>query len=375
MRKKMGMYVWILAAVICIGFVGNSAAEIRPGAFTVSPMVGGYKFDDDKSLLDYGWSYSLGLGYNINRVFSTELGLSLIHTDADTAWGGSNDVYAYQARLDGLCHLMPEKRFDPYLALGVGGLFYDDDNLSGVGKELDDIFQMNFGMGLNYFITDNVALRADARYLYGFEEESDQEFLFTFGMAFQFGGKEGPPTCKADNDMDGVCDDVDQCLNTPRGSRVDSVGCEIKPYDLMQKTQGSDEALQKSDQQKIQQQIPAMQVTVYYEFDKTEIKPEYQQQLEELARLMKTYPDIAATVEGYTCNVGSQEYNMTLSKERAKGVMQFLVDKYSLDPARFDVKWHGEAYPAESNATADGRAANRRTVTTTSAITVTIIKK
>ncbi len=65
-------------------------------------------------------------------------------------------------------------------------------------------------------------------------------------------------------------------------------------------------------------------------------------------------------IEGNTDDVGNAGHNLNLSKKRAESVMQFLVSK-GIDPARIYSKGNGDTNPVESNKTADGRAANRRT--------------
>mgnify|MGYP000877739256 CR=1 FL=1 len=61
----------------------------------------------------------------------------------------------------------------------------------------------------------------------------------------------------------------------------------------------------------------------------------------------------------HTDSSGADEYNMTLSKNRANSVTTFMTSK-GLDTARFTTKWFGEEQPIADNATPEGRAKNRR---------------
>jgi outer membrane protein OmpA-like peptidoglycan-associated protein len=64
-------------------------------------------------------------------------------------------------------------------------------------------------------------------------------------------------------------------------------------------------------------------------------------------------------IVGHTDSVGSEDYNMTLSKNRANAVTNYLVGK-GLSSGRFTTNWFGETQPMHDNATAEGRAKNRR---------------
>ena len=65
-------------------------------------------------------------------------------------------------------------------------------------------------------------------------------------------------------------------------------------------------------------------------------------------------------IEGHADSTGPEGYNVDLSLRRARAVRDFLVDELGIDRSTLSVVAYGEAYPAASNATPDGRAANRR---------------
>ena len=64
-------------------------------------------------------------------------------------------------------------------------------------------------------------------------------------------------------------------------------------------------------------------------------------------------------IKGHTDNQGSQEYNQTLSEERAKSVKTYLVSK-GIDALRITSSGYGYSKPIASNDTAEGRSKNRR---------------
>ena len=82
--------------------------------------------------------------------------------------------------------------------------------------------------------------------------------------------------------------------------------------------------------------------------------------LDKLASATELCPGATVEVGGYTDSVGRAEYNQKLSERRANAVMAYLVKK-GVDPKRLIAKGYGETNPVADNATADGKAKNRRT--------------
>jgi outer membrane protein OmpA-like peptidoglycan-associated protein len=99
---------------------------------------------------------------------------------------------------------------------------------------------------------------------------------------------------------------------------------------------------------------------IYFDTNKSELKPESDSALGEIAKLMKTEANLKLHVVGHTDNVGGLASNMDLSKRRAQAVVDALVKKSSIAPARLIA--NGVAYlaPVASNTNEDGRALNRR---------------
>jgi len=89
-------------------------------------------------------------------------------------------------------------------------------------------------------------------------------------------------------------------------------------------------------------------------------------EVDNLAAILKAYPDVKINVAGYTDSQGNADSNQTLSENRAKSVKQRLMDQ-GIKPNRISTKGYGVANPVATNDTAEGRAQNRR-------IEVTIVK-
>ena len=98
---------------------------------------------------------------------------------------------------------------------------------------------------------------------------------------------------------------------------------------------------------------------VYFDTNKSIVKGTSAATLDKLAGIFKEYPKSMVLVEGHTDSAGSDEYNMKLSQQRAESVTNYLIAQ-GIDSGRFTTKWYGESQPVGDNATAEGRAKNRR---------------
>jgi outer membrane protein OmpA-like peptidoglycan-associated protein len=99
---------------------------------------------------------------------------------------------------------------------------------------------------------------------------------------------------------------------------------------------------------------------VNFETGKADLKPESFPVLDELVAFLNRKDDERIEIGGHTDNVGKPAANITLSMDRAKSVMAYIISK-GIDANRLTAKGYGSLVPVESNATAAGRAINRRT--------------
>jgi OOP family OmpA-OmpF porin len=103
-----------------------------------------------------------------------------------------------------------------------------------------------------------------------------------------------------------------------------------------------------------------LQADTLYDFDKATLKPEGKATLDKIARdLSKIKLEVIIAV-GNTDSVGTDAYNMALGQRRAQSVKAYLVSK-GVDGSRIYTESKGKSNPVASNATAEGRAKNRRT--------------
>jgi outer membrane protein OmpA-like peptidoglycan-associated protein len=156
------------------------------------------------------------------------------------------------------------------------------------------------------------------------------------------GFQDGDGCPEPDNDRDGVPDDRDECPDQPEEAGGDGDGCpsrtfvkilgtEIQIFGKVQFKSGSDEIEAKSG--------PL---------------------LDQIAAAMRSNPEVGKIrIEGHTDDTGDAGPNQRLSEARAAAVRRALVER-DVEEGRLETKGYGESRPAAPNATAAGRAKNRR---------------
>lgn len=98
---------------------------------------------------------------------------------------------------------------------------------------------------------------------------------------------------------------------------------------------------------------------IHFKNDSYELQNRSKHILDELRDLMRMLPYVNLEIEAHTDSVGTEAHNDTLSENRAKAVVNYLV-KHGVDPNRLHAAWKGEHQPVDDNGTEDGRRRNRR---------------
>jgi outer membrane protein OmpA-like peptidoglycan-associated protein len=96
-----------------------------------------------------------------------------------------------------------------------------------------------------------------------------------------------------------------------------------------------------------------------FAFDKAELRPQDKEVLSRIAGILLTSPDYTISVNGYTDDVGTDEYNQKLSERRAQAVRDYLVQA-GLPPEILTVAGHGKSHPLVPGTSEEARAKNRR---------------
>jgi len=98
---------------------------------------------------------------------------------------------------------------------------------------------------------------------------------------------------------------------------------------------------------------------VLFAFGKADLSPKADRNVDKLADFLKKYPNRNVLIEGHTDSIGSEEYNLGLSRNRSGSVRDKLVED-GIEPDRITTVGYGKKYPAVSNDTEANRAWNRR---------------
>jgi peptidoglycan-associated lipoprotein len=100
-------------------------------------------------------------------------------------------------------------------------------------------------------------------------------------------------------------------------------------------------------------------VNIYFDFDRSEIKPKAQVTLKNKARWLKDNPGYSVRIEGHCDERGTNEYNLALGERRAKAAADFLVS-LGISPNRIRTISYGEERPADPRSNEEAWAKNRR---------------
>lgn len=140
-----------------------------------------------------------------------------------------------------------------------------------------------------------------------------------------------------DRDGDGIPDHLDECPDEP--GPASNKGCPLA--------------------EEVIEAISFNAQSVLFETSSSTIKRTSYRNLDEIVTIMNQYPDTRFTVYGFTDITGSEEFNLQLSKDRARSVANYLIEK-GVEASRLIVDGFGIQNPIAPNDTSEGRTKNRR---------------
>ncbi|MCH8117088.1 MAG: OmpA family protein [Proteobacteria bacterium] len=370
--------------------------------------------DGDRNLDDSVAGGQLNLGRALSEHMSLEAALG--YSDIDGFPG--------QTHLDLSLNLLGifnrDNAFSPYV---MGGIGYLGTSLDNGGDENRASGTVGVGV-LWTLGQSSVAIRLETRARLAYEDKNNfTDYITTLGLQFSFGAartkivpdsdsdEDGvidywdkcPQTssgvavdisgCEVDSDGDGVPNGADACANTPRGIQVDAYGCprdgdrDGVPNDKDQcpntspgakvgangceKDADGDRVIDRLDRcpntkAGVRVDINGCEITdiiqlpgVNFVSNSDRLLAGAEQVLADAAATLKKYPTMVVEVAGHTDSDGSAANNLGLSERRANTVRDFLV-RAGASAANLSARGYGEARPIADNATAEGKAMNRR---------------
>ncbi len=152
---------------------------------------------------------------------------------------------------------------------------------------------------------------------------------------------------------DGVPDGIDQCANTPLGTKVDAVGCPIAVVAVLASPPPASAPICPEGQKCL------VLEGVYFETGKATLTPESHAVLDGVAASLNHWPDIRVEIAGHTDSVGGEAYNLRLSEARSAAVRNYLITA-GVDASRMTSRGYGFSRSVGDNNSTEGRASNRR---------------
>ena len=328
----------LLSTVACATMMLAANSDYK---YEITPTLGGV-YSEGNTGTDRGYANAgLNLGINLfDSMFDqVELGFTNSIEQVDYETGNSANVTKVFTNLIKEYSLTDSTSF--YALAGIGHEFFsNDDELSN-----ENSFFGNYGAGIKYKISEQIALKFDARDMIE-TNHGDNSLSYNVGLAVPFGkvakaapvvetpapvvAKPAPVAAPKDSDNDGVIDSLDECPNTMAKAKVDSVGC-----------------------------MTLVNLNINFDTNSSVIKDSYNTRIVEFANMMKANPKLKATIGAHTDSVGSDAYNQKLSERRAASTVEAL-KALKVDPSKITAVGYGEAKPVATNATAEGKAQNRR---------------
>ena len=328
----------LLSTVACATMMLAANSDYK---YEITPTFGGVYTEGNLGLDRNYANGGLSLGFNQFDSFIDQVELGFLRSIEDVNYDGSNSDTGITRVFTNLI-----KEYDLtsdvslYTLIGAGVEIFDSE---ANGNE-DGLFG-NYGAGIKYKVADNFALKFDVRHLIE-ADHGDNNLLYNVGFAVPFGEvakaapvveksapvveKAAPVEAPKDSDADGVIDSLDECPNTMAKAKVDSVGC-----------------------------MTLVNLNINFDTNSSVIKDSYNSRIVEFANMMKANPKLKATIGAHTDSVGSDAYNQKLSERRAASTVEAL-KALKVDPSKITAVGYGETKPVATNATAEGKAQNRR---------------
>jgi len=359
--------------------IGYNFAEgnlnVKDDAYPVGGLELQFNTPDSKISPEFSILYSQGVDYKSHTDAKYKPG-----QDTKVARGAFNGVYTFDAM----------SAVVPFAKLG-GGI----EKISNRNYSVDNGFFFDAGAGAKVPFTENIALKLEAIYMAKIGTNNagfaDSNLVTMIGLTFAFGDQKAkeapkpvvvkevakkepvkaapvaavvaaPVIIDGDDDNDGVLNSVDTCPKTVAGVKVDTKGCNadldndgiLNENDSCPNTVAGD-AVNSDGCPK------AIALQVNFENNSDTIKAESEAQIALFADFLKKYSNYSAKIIGYTDSRGSASYNQKLSEKRANAVVSDLVSR-GVDAKQLSAVGKGENNPIADNATAKGRAQNRRIV-------------
>ena len=164
-----------------------------------------------------------------------------------------------------------------------------------------------------------------------------------------------------DSDGDGVADKLDKCPNTEAGIKVDGSGCplDVDADGIPDSKDACPTVKGTAALNGCPEFVGGAAIPIPFEFNSSVLKTSAYPILDKLSSDLKANSSTIVQLDGHASAEGTDEYNMSLSRDRANSVKTYLVNS-GIAAGRIATTAYGESRPVASNATEAGRTQNRR---------------
>lgn len=322
-----------LALLLVVAFVTTGGSQAKAEDGSRAPWTywlgGGAYFLEGGEANKSGQLYEGRISYDIDQNFTVEWGLAggpffeennyNAPSSREATYKGRNapgENWVMKSNVGMLYHLdsNPSRTIDPYLSVMAGMSYW--------GKEREDGQWHPYtgpGAGVSYWFNNDLALRGDYSMIWTEDGESKINHQALLMLFYRFGGFFSSSTGSGEGQ------------GADAGVGPDGLGAKT--------TIGLK--------------------TIYFDFDKSEIKPESQKTLQENADWMKQNPAKVVSLEGHCDERGTVEYNLALGNRRAKAAYDYL-RSIGVPPEKMTTISFGEEFPADPGHDESAWAKNRR---------------
>jgi OOP family OmpA-OmpF porin len=164
-----------------------------------------------------------------------------------------------------------------------------------------------------------------------------------------------------DSDGDGVADKLDKCPNTEAGIKVDGSGCplDVDADGIPDSKDACPTVKGTAALNGCPEFVGGSAIAIQFEFNSSVLKTNAYPILDKLSSDLKANSSSIVQLDGHASAEGTDEYNMSLSRDRANSVKTYLVNA-GIAAGRIATSAYGESRPLASNSTEAGRTQNRR---------------
>ncbi len=314
-----------LAAAPSIAATTYVGAKVGMG-WLDSACVDGVKCDDDAigAGIYSGYNFTDRLGIELSSDFLGDYKTSFTKNGVTSQF--SDPIIAIS--LTPMYRLPVQQEFDVFFKAGPAYISHGGE---------DDVV-LSAGIGVEKQLSSNWAVRAEYQYFDDFDDNFVQDLnsnLLSVGVSYNFGTGNTTASAATAAYAAAVTQAPSEPITEPETVVIEEAAVVVTKAQTESFSQGT------------------------FATNSTELSEEGKAAVQPIVEVLQTHPQSTVNIVGHTDSTGAAEYNMMISKKRAAAVAAY-IEEQGIEAERITASGEGEENPIASNATAEGRAQNRR---------------